>query len=58
MYVSGSLIQLATCTVCTYKHVQFLGVKETSLMDIGSSSNQSNNTSSSVEGTYSSYVIL
>ena len=39
---------------CVHKHVRtiiiVLGVKETSLMDIGSSNSQSNNNSSGIEG--------
>ena len=53
--IGGLLYQLATCSYCMYEHV--LGIKETSLMNTGSSSHQSNNTSSSVEGTIASSII-
>ena len=43
-------------TVCINMY-NYLGVKETSQMDTGSSSYQSNNTSSTVEGKYVSYYI-
>ena len=39
-----------TVSINVYIYTTVLGVKETFLMDIGSSSNQSNDTSSSVEG--------